>query len=221
MGRLEAICFSSGSNNTLYALVYGYDLSINTGADNAIAAIIKSNSSPSGPNALTWQVVSTVHKAELFYFGSDALDSPIKCLVDPNGVFLAWSYEAYRPGQDTSSTRPGGVRYDPFLTTPSATTTGKGGWVNVDSPINYSWGYVSYGSELMYLADGAGKYNFFHAFLPTQAVIYFGALNTAVTPNLMDNSATRWTINAVRQKNAILFIHLIHDNNHHPCLSIM
>ncbi|KAF8927634.1 hypothetical protein BGZ47_002000, partial [Haplosporangium gracile] len=128
MGRLEAACFSSGSDNTLYALVFGYDLSITKGADNAIVALIKSNSSPSGPNALTWQVVSTVHQAKLSSFQQASglgRYCPIQCLVDPNGGFLAWSYQTYLPGQTRSETRPGGFRYDPFSTTPSAATTGK------------------------------------------------------------------------------------------------
>lgn len=195
MGQLEAACFSLRSDSTLYALVFGYDLSKK--ADNAIVALIKSNPSPSGPDALTWQVVSTVHKAELPYFQLTSTFGnryPIQCLVDPNGVFLAWSYQASQPGQARSEPRPGGFRYDPFSTTPSATTTGKGGWVNVDSPITYSWTGSS-GGALMYLADGAGKYNYYHAYLDSLSrVINFGALNTAVTPNLMENSVTKWTL---------------------------
>ncbi|KAG0306194.1 hypothetical protein BGZ99_001826 [Dissophora globulifera] len=203
MGRLEPTCFSSGSSNTLYALVYGYDLSITTGADNAIVAIIKSNSSPSDPNALTWQVVSTIHQAELSSFSPSVTgeDYPIQCLVDPNGGFLAWSYQANLPGQTGGKPRPGGFRYDPFSTTPSATTTGKGGWVNVDSRITYSWNSwdsTSAGGALMYLADGTGKYNFYQAFLPPlgslESFINFGALNTAVTPNLMEDTGTRWNL---------------------------
>ncbi|KAF9563066.1 hypothetical protein EC968_005004 [Mortierella alpina] len=173
MGRLEPACFSSGSDNALYALVFAYDLSVTKVTDNGVVALIKSNSNPSGPEALAWQ-----------------------CLVDPSGGFLAWSYLTYQPGQPRNGRpRPGGFRYDPLSTTPSATTTGKGGWVIVDSPITYSWSGTSRGGSLMYLADGAGKYNFYHAYFPsTDPPISFGALNTAVTPNMMEETTTKWAL---------------------------
>ncbi|KAG0316267.1 hypothetical protein BG000_004921, partial [Podila horticola] len=182
-----------GSDNTLYALAYGYDLSIQSG-DSTVAVLLKSNASPSSPNALTWQVVSTIRKGELFSFENG---SKIQCIADPDGAFLAWSYRANRPGQGaTAQSRPGGIRYDPSLTTPSATTTGKGGWVNVETPLSYSWTSTSAGGDLLYLKDGSGKYNFFHAFIPGSVgtTINFGVLNTATTPNMMENSATTWSV---------------------------
>ncbi|KAF9981533.1 hypothetical protein BGZ75_007114 [Mortierella antarctica] len=200
MGRLEPACFSFGSDNALYALVFAYDLSIAKGADNAVVALIKSNASPSGPDALTWQVVSTIRQAELATIveGGTFGYYPVQCLVDPSGGFLAWSYQTYQPGQPRNRPRPGGFRYDPLLTTPSSTTTGKGGWVNVDSPITYSWTMSSSAGDgsLMYLADGAGKYNYYHAYVPTSGTsLNFGALNTGVTPHLMEDSATQWALN--------------------------
>ncbi|KAG0026402.1 hypothetical protein BGZ81_006412 [Podila clonocystis] len=197
MGRLEASCFSQGSDNTLYALAYGYDLSITTG-DNAIAALIKSNASPSNPNALTWQVVSTIRKGELFSFGDG---TKIQCVADPNGGFLAWSYGAYRPGLGPNAqARPGGFRYDPSLSTTSATTKGKGGWVNVETPLSYTWTSTSAASDLIYLKDGSsGKYTFYHAYIQGLAgttVINFGVLNTATTPNMMENSDTKWSFSS-------------------------
>ncbi|KAF9923930.1 hypothetical protein BGZ67_009611 [Mortierella alpina] len=200
MGRLEPACFSFGSDNALYALVFAYDLSIAKGADNAVVALIKSNASPSGPDALTWQVVSTIRQAELATIveGGTFGYYPVQCLVDPSGGFLAWSYQTYQPGQPRNKPRPGGFRYDPLLTTPSSTTTGKGGWVNVDSPITYSWTMSSSAGDgsLMYLADGAGKYNYYHAYVPTSGTsLNFGALNTGVTPHLMEDSATQWALN--------------------------
>lgn len=200
MGRLEPACFAPGTDNTLYALVFAHDLSVAKGADNGVVVLIKSNSSPSGPDALTWQVVSTIREAELASFVQQGIFGhyPIQCLVDPNGGFLAWSYQTYQPGPFRDKRpRPGGFRYDPLSTTPSATTTGKGGWVNVDSPITYSWSSPTYGGGLMVLADGAGKYNYYHAYISSSmnTAVNFGALNTAVTPNLMEDSATKWTLN--------------------------
>lgn len=189
MGQLEALCFAQGTDNTLYALAYGYDLS-SPSSDNAVAALLKSNASPSSPSALTWQVVSTVRKGDLFTFFSDTW---IQCVADPDGGFLVWSYQTYRPGQEKY--RPGGFRYDPSLSTPSGTTTkmGKGGWVNVDTPINYRWSSPTSGSALSYLKDGSGKYNFYHAF-SGGATIAFGVLNTETIPNMMENSATTWSV---------------------------
>ncbi|KAG0204567.1 hypothetical protein BGX28_003538 [Mortierella sp. GBA30] len=193
MGQLEASCFAQGSDNALYALAYGYDLSITNG-DNAVAALLKSNASPSSPNALTWQLVSSIRKGELFSFGDG---TRIQCLADPNGGFLAWSYSTYRPGQGpVAQSRPGGFRYDPSLSTSSATTTGKGGWVNVETPLNYSWTSTSAADHLFYLKDGSGKYTFYHAFIPISVgtTFYLGVLNTATTPNMMENSATKWSV---------------------------
>ncbi|KFH66619.1 hypothetical protein MVEG_07144 [Podila verticillata NRRL 6337] len=193
MGQLEASCFAQGSDNTLYALAYGYDLSVPSG-DSAVAVLLKSNASPSGPNALTWQVISTIRKSELFSFEKGEM---IQCIADPNGAFLAWAYRTNRQGQGaTAQSRPGGIRYDPSLSTPSTTTTGKGGWVNVDTPLSYSWTSTSAGGDLFYLKDGSGKYNFFHAFIPgsVSVSIKFGSLNTATTPNTMENSATTWSV---------------------------
>ncbi|KAI9231003.1 MAG: hypothetical protein BYD32DRAFT_456444, partial [Podila humilis] len=193
MGQLEASCFAQGSDNTLYALAYGYDLSVPSG-DSAVAVLLKSNASPSGPNALTWQVISTIRKSELFSFEKGEM---IQCIADPDGAFLAWAYRTNRQGQGaTAQSRPGGIRYDPSLSTPSTTTTGKGGWVNVDTPLSYSWTSTSAGGDLFYLKDGSGKYNFFHAFIPgsVSVSIEFGSLNTATTPNTMENSATTWSV---------------------------
>lgn len=200
MGQLEASCFAQGSDNTLYALAYGYDLSIQSG-DSTVAVLLKSNASPSSPNALTWQVVSTIRKGELFSFENG---SKVQCIADPDGAFLAWSYRANRPGQGaTAQSRPGGIRYDPSSTTPSATTTGKGGWVNVETPLSYSWTSTSAGGDLLYLKDGSGKYNFFHAFIPGSVgtTINFGVLNTATTPNMMENSATTWSVRVSHHSN--------------------
>ncbi|KAG0026401.1 hypothetical protein BGZ81_006411 [Podila clonocystis] len=192
MGQLEASCFAQGGDNTLYALAFGYDLSLS--ANNAIAALLKSNASPSNPNSLTWQVVSTIRKGELFSFGDG---TKIQCVADPNGGFLAWSYRAYRPGLGPNAqARPGGFRYDPTLPSPSATTTGKGGWTNVETPLSYTWTSTSAASDLIYLKDGSsGKYTFYHAYIPGSVgkTFSFGALNTATTPNMMENSDTKWS----------------------------
>ncbi|KAF9205199.1 hypothetical protein BGZ59_000604 [Podila verticillata] len=205
MGQLEASCFAQGSDNTLYALAYGYDLSVPSG-DSAVAVLLKSNASPSGPNALTWQVISTIRKSELFSFEKGEM---IQCIADPNGAFLAWAYRTNRQGQGaTAQSRPGGIRYDPSLSTPSTTTTGKGGWVNVDTPLSYSWTSTSAGGDLFYLKDGSGKYNFFHAFIPgsVSVSIKFGSLNTATTPNTMENSATTWSVAQIHGNEFKLFI---------------
>ncbi|KAF9323202.1 hypothetical protein BG006_001666 [Podila minutissima] len=195
MGQLEASCFAQGSDNTLYALAYGYDLSIAT--DNAVVVLLKSNASPSNPSALTWQVVSTTRKGDLFSLG----DGPkLQCVADPNGGFLAWSYSAYRPGGGAAAqARPGGFRYDPSLTMPSATTKGKGGWVNVETPLSYTWTSISAGGGLIYLKDGSsGKYTIYHAYIPGSGgtTINFGVLNTATTPNMMENSPIKWSISS-------------------------
>ncbi|KAF9323201.1 hypothetical protein BG006_001665, partial [Podila minutissima] len=195
MGQLEASCFAQGSDNTLYALAFGFDLS--STANNAVAALLKSNASPSNPNALTWQVVSTIRKGELFSFGDG---TKIQCVADPNGGFLAWSYRAYRPGGGAAAqARPGGFRYDPSLRSPSATTTGNGGWANVETPLSYTWTSTSAAGELIYLKDGSsGKYNLYHAFIPSSVgkTLSFGALNTATTPNMMENSDIKWSFDS-------------------------
>ncbi|KAF9277233.1 hypothetical protein BGZ74_003421, partial [Mortierella antarctica] len=195
MGQLEASCFAQGSDNTLYALAFGFDLS--STANNAVAALLKSNPSPSNPNDLTWQVVSTIRKGELFSFGDG---TKIQCVADPNGGFLAWSYRAYRPGGGvTAQARPGGFRYDPSLPSPSATTTGKGGWANVETPLSYTWTSTSAAGDFIYLKDGSsGKYNLYHAFVPGSVgkTLSFGALNTATTPNMMENSDIKWSFDS-------------------------
>ncbi|KAG0360523.1 hypothetical protein BG005_010547 [Podila minutissima] len=195
MGQLEASCFAQGSDNTLYALAFGFDLS--STANNAVAALLKSNPSPSNPNDLTWQVVSTIRKGELFSFGDG---TKIQCVADPNGGFLAWSYRAYRLGGGvTAQARPGGFRYDPSLPSPSATTTGKGGWANVETPLSYTWTSTSAAGDLIYLKDGSsGKYNLYHAFIPGSVgkTLGFGALNTATTPNMMENSDIKWSFDS-------------------------
>ncbi|KAF8928410.1 hypothetical protein BGZ47_001653, partial [Haplosporangium gracile] len=194
MGQLEASCFAQGSDNTLYALAFGYDHSISTstpGAD-AVAVLLKSNTSPSSPNALIWEVVSTIRRDSLSSFG----DSPkIQCLVDPNGGFLAWSYDAYRSGQSgVSQSRPGGFRYDPFLLEAPG-SKGKGGWMNVETSMNYSWTSTSAEGGLFYVKEGS-KYNIYHAYIPISVgtTISIGALNTATTPNMMDSSPTKRSI---------------------------
>ncbi|KAF8939418.1 hypothetical protein BGZ58_009773 [Dissophora ornata] len=192
MGQLEVSCFAQGSNNVLYALSFGYDLSVKSG-NNSVAILLQSNASPSGPNTLTWQAVSTIRQSELFSF-LDNLN--LQCSVDPNGSFLAWSYNAYTLGAAAgASPRPGGFRYDPTLSTSSATTTGKGGWANVDTPLNYTWTSSSAGGDLFYLSNG-NNYNFYHAYIPGAVGASFdiGVLNKTVTPNLMVNSATKWSV---------------------------
>ncbi|KAI1293448.1 hypothetical protein EDD11_008365 [Mortierella claussenii] len=188
MGQLEVSCFAQGANNTLYALSFGYDLPVKTG-DNTVAALLKSNASPSSPNVLTWQVVSTIRKSELFSF----IDNfNLQCSVDPNGAFLAWSYDAYALGAALGAqSHPGGFRYDPALSTSSATTTGKGGWANIDTPLKYTWTSSSAGGDLFYLKDSA-NYNFYHAYMPgtVGVLLNVGVLNTAVTPNMRESSAT-------------------------------
>ncbi|KAG0045941.1 hypothetical protein BGZ83_008850 [Gryganskiella cystojenkinii] len=192
MGQLEVNCFAEGADNALYALAFGSDSSIKTG-DDAVAIIIKSNASASSPNALTWTTMSTIRKTELVSF----LDNyQLLCSVDPNGSFLVWSYNTYAVGAPLGATsRPGGFRYDPTLATSSATTTGKGGWANIDTPLNYAWTTTSAGGDLFYVKDGAGNYNFYHAF-STGSKISLGVLNKAVTPNMMENSPVQWSISS-------------------------
>ena len=191
MGQLSAECFAQGSDNSLYALAFGFDLS----NGNALVALLKSSVSPPSPSALTWSVVSTVAKAELFSFESDVYMT--KCLVDPNGAFIAWNYGAYRTGPGASApSRPGGFRYDPSLSTSSTTTTGKGGWVNIETSLSYPWTSTSAASSLFYLKDSSGKYNVYHAFMPGSigTTFKFGALNIASTPNMMESSNTSWSV---------------------------
>ncbi|KAG0241173.1 hypothetical protein BGW41_006166 [Actinomortierella wolfii] len=194
MGQLEAACFAEGRDNTLYALSFGYDHSRSpgsSGSENAIVVLLKSNSAPS-PSNLSWQVVSTISKKELYSLGMDGLGENSNCIVDPDGGFLAWNYYTYRPNEQKS--RPGGFRYDPALSTSSATTTGKGGWVNVDTALSYSWTSTSSAGDLLYLKDAStGKYQFYHVYIPGN----FGdfstaALNTATSPNMMESTPIKW-----------------------------
>ncbi|KAF9128459.1 hypothetical protein BG015_004335 [Linnemannia schmuckeri] len=194
MGQLEASCFAQGNDNTLYALAFGYDHSLpssTSGAD-AVAVLLKSNTSPSSPNTLTWEVVSTVPRDNLLSFGDSF---KIQCLVDPNGGFLAWTYDAYRSGKGAvAQSRPGGFRYDPIL--PEAPgSKGKGGWMNVGTSMNYSWTSTSAGGSLFYVKEGS-KYNIYHAYIPISVGVTFsfGALNTATTPNMMESSPIKWSI---------------------------
>jgi hypothetical protein len=192
MGQLTVNCFAEGASNTLYAFAFGYDLSAKTG-DGAVAILIKSNSSPSTPKDLTWQVVSTISKSELFSFMDN---SDIRCTADPSGGFLVISQNAYTFG--ASRSRPGGFRYDPTLTTSSTTTTGKGGWANVDTPLSYSWTSTSVGGDFFSLTDGSSSnsYNFYQAYVSNSIGSSFtiGMLNKAVTPNMLVNTNTTWSL---------------------------
>ncbi|KAF9080113.1 hypothetical protein BGX29_002565 [Mortierella sp. GBA35] len=194
MGQLEASCFAQVSGNTLYALAFGYDHTVpsSTSGASAVVVLLKSNTSPSSPSALTWEVVSTIPRDSLFSFG----DSPrLQCLVDPNGGFLAWSYNTYRPGQGPAAqSRPGGFRYDPSLPE-GAGSKGKGGWANVETPMSYSWTSSLAGGDLFYVKEGS-QYNIYHIFIPgtAGATFSFGALNTATTPNMMENSFNKWPV---------------------------
>ncbi|KAH7033867.1 hypothetical protein BKA57DRAFT_497326 [Linnemannia elongata] len=191
MGQLTVNCFAEGASNTLYAFAFGYDLSAKTG-DGAVAILLQSNSSPSTPDALTWQVVSTISKSELFSFMNN---SDIRCTADPSGGFLVISQDAYALG--SSKGRPGGFRYDPNLTTSSTTTTGKGGWVNVDSPLSYSWTDISVGGDFFYLTAGSpNSYNFYQAYIHNGFgnSLTIGMLNKAVTPNMLVSTNTTWSL---------------------------
>ncbi|CAO3568853.1 unnamed protein product [Mortierella alpina] len=186
MGLLEVSCFAQGTKNSLYALAFGSDTAVKSG-DNKVAILLKSNEDAATPNALTWTVVSTIRRTELFRFSA-----ALQCSVDPNGGFFAWSYNAHPAGSDAGGrSRPGGFRYDPTLSTSSATTTGKGGWANVDTPITYTW--ASTHGDLFYMKDG-DKYNFYHVYMvgATSAKLDFGVLNKAVTPNMMENTGPKW-----------------------------
>ncbi|KAF9307653.1 hypothetical protein BG003_000418, partial [Podila horticola] len=199
MGLLEVSCFAQGAKNSLYALAFGSDTTVKSG-DNKVAILLKSNEDAATPNALTWTVVSTIRRTELFWFSAK-----LQCSVDPNGGFLAWSSNAHPAGSDVGgSSRPGGFRYDPTLSTSSATTTGKGGWANVDTPITYTW--ASTDGDLFYMKDG-DKYNFYHVYMAgaTRAKLDFGVLNKAVTPNMMENTGPKWLYDEIHGQTYQLF----------------
>ncbi|KAG0242944.1 hypothetical protein BGW41_003109 [Actinomortierella wolfii] len=195
MGQLEAACFAEGRNNTLYALSYAYDQSRDpgrSGSENAIVALLKSNSAPSNPSNLSWQVVSTISRKELYTLGMERKGEGSYCIVDPDEGVLVWNYYARRPGEQGS--RPGGFRYDPTLSTSSATTTGKGGWANVDTSLRYSWSSSTSVGDVFYLKDEkTGKYNFYHMYmLGNSGDFSIAALNTATGPNMMESTPIKW-----------------------------
>ncbi|KAF9581989.1 hypothetical protein BGW38_000806, partial [Lunasporangiospora selenospora] len=189
MGQLAASCIAQASDNSLYVLAFAYDLN-NKSKENKVVALLKSNA-PSTPSELKWEVVSTIRTDELYSF--DRGFSTIQCIVAPNGSFLAWNYYTDRPVKgSTTQSRPGGFRYDPALPS-SGSTTGKGGWVNVDSPISLSWTNPYNENSLISLKNAAGGYDFHHVYSTAKEFV-FSTLNTASTPNVMENSPVKWDI---------------------------
>lgn len=191
MGQLIVDCFDTQeTTNTIYAYGGAYDNSKEI-LNNGIIVLLKSNAAPSSPEALSWTVVSTVRRDNVLYI-TNLRDS--HCIVEPNGAFTVWAFSTtLKQGDSTLKTRPGGFRYDPSLT-PTANTTGPGGWVNIDIPVDYQWTSSSSSNYLFYLVDAAGKSTVYHAYLSsmTSNTLYFGALNTAT--NMMENTPVKWAM---------------------------
>ncbi|KAG0237284.1 hypothetical protein BGW41_000242 [Actinomortierella wolfii] len=189
MGQLVVQCFDTQeTTSTIYGFAYGYNNDKSgSSSDKEVVILLKSNAAPANPDALTWSVVSTIRRDNVKY-----IDSDFHCLVDPRGSFTVFGYSA-RQQRDSSSSRPGGFRYDPDLS-PSSNSTGPGGWTNIGVPSTYPWTTSSPPSALFYLTDASGKHSIHHAFSlrPNTGVFSFGSLNTAT--NTMDMTSATWTL---------------------------
>ncbi|KAG0269976.1 hypothetical protein DFQ27_001237 [Actinomortierella ambigua] len=190
MGQLEVECFATDElSMVLYAFAYGFDQSRgNSYEDRQIGILLKSNSAPSGPTGVTWSVVSTVRQDSLRF-----LRMAPACVVDPSGVFVAFSSRTNLNSQDPSNDRPGGIMYDPTLT-PTRNSTGPGGWANINVPNTYPWKDDGSPSTVFYINDASGSYSIYHAFWTplTATSISFGALDKAA--GLMDVAPLRWAL---------------------------
>lgn len=126
MGILDLCCITADlAATTVYGFAYakGYDPATpdipNT---NNYTVLVKSNTNPTSPSALTWSLVSMTKSETLTYY-DPAYSDGVSCTVNAQGVFSAFTTFV------TPSVKPFGIRYDPGL----------GAWMNLTVDSKYAW----------------------------------------------------------------------------------
>ncbi|KAG0287792.1 hypothetical protein BGZ96_008315 [Linnemannia gamsii] len=126
MGVLDLRCIATDTAATaFYGFAYakGYDPATpDTPNTNNYTVLVKSNTNPSSPSALTWSLVSMTQTETLTYY-DPAYSEGFACAVSAQGVFSAFTAFV------APSVKPFGIRYNP----------GSGAWTSLAVDSNYAW----------------------------------------------------------------------------------
>ncbi|KAF9125333.1 hypothetical protein BG015_004915 [Linnemannia schmuckeri] len=162
MGILDLRCITTDpAATTFYGFAYakGYDPKTPDIPSTAnYTVLVKSNTNPSSPSALTWSLVSMTKSETLTYY-DPAYSKGFTCAVNAQGVFSAFTSFV------TPSVKSFGIRYDPGL----------GAWMSLAVDPKYAWPFPFLEQKLGYVNNVLT-----HAvFSSLTGTIYFATMNEA------------------------------------------
>ncbi|KAK3807613.1 MAG: hypothetical protein J3Q66DRAFT_82157 [Benniella sp.] len=173
MGILSPNCIASNERS-----IYGISVesSYAQGADpTQRVVLIKSNDNLSSLADIRWNIVSTIQAGAVYNISSPI--SPI-CKVDEKGVFTYVDLNIFKtPGSPPAT---GGIQYSPaHPANAGSTSTGPGGWKNIDTGGPYPWDVQSQDEVAFNVPDAAGNNVLTYMWSIGSAAVQFGYLDSA------------------------------------------
>ncbi|KAG0280577.1 hypothetical protein BGZ96_001517 [Linnemannia gamsii] len=190
MGVLNLICITTDPGSTaFYGFAYANTYTCKNFDGCSYNVLVKSNSNPSNPKAMTWTLVSMINSRNMTGFPS--ISGDVSCASNAQGVFTMFAWNSW---SGTSVSKPFGLRYDPAGTMDAQYNfKGQGAWMNITIDNAYNWKGLFDEHKLEYANTGATS-DLIHTVLNKNTNTIYLAKVDDTTKTL--TAAGNWTMNS-------------------------
>jgi hypothetical protein len=156
MGVLDLLCVTTDPDaTTFYAFAYASEYNCNISNSYCYNnVLIKSNTNPTDPKAITWTLVSRIDSKNMMGSVRYVYKTDFSCIMNAQGVFTMFGWN--RDLDDNGSVvTPFGLRYDPAGKMDAKYNfKGPGAWMNLTVERVHDWTSPSAVHSLGYINNG-------------------------------------------------------------------
>lgn len=155
MGVLDLLCITTDPGSTaFYGFAYAQSddcrTSYYSGCTTNNNVLVKSNTNPTDPKAMTWTLVSMINSRNMSGI-TNMYGRKASCTINAQGVFTMFGWSLRSVG----SAKPFGLRYDPAGTMDAQYNfKGQGAWMNITIDNAYNWTEAFDDHKLGYVNTG-------------------------------------------------------------------